>query len=57
MPLTTKERIQRKEVLLARPTTVVTRPVWIDCEGWLRIGRTGDMVQMLEDIGVPTRAR
>ena len=32
------------------------RPVWMDDFGALRIGRTGDMVQMLADIGVSDRA-
>lgn len=53
---TNAERIAHTIALMARPTTIVTRPVWIDDAGWLRIGRTDDMIQMLEDIGIKTRA-
>jgi hypothetical protein len=54
--MTSRDRLARTAALLAHPLTVVTRPVWIGCDGWLRIGRTGDMVQMMDDIGVQTRA-
>lgn len=51
--MTDLERIERTKALLARPTTVVTRPVWIGCDGYLRLSR-GDMRQMLEDLGFRT---
>lgn len=51
-----RERIERTKALLAHPTTVVTVPCWIGCDGWLRLGR-GDMRQMLEDLGHRTSAQ
>lgn len=53
--MTDKERVERTEALLARSTTAVTKPVWVACDGWLRLGR-GDMARMLDDLGIPTRA-
>jgi hypothetical protein len=49
--------VESTKVLLARATTVVTRPVWIGCDGWLRIGRTEGMVTMLDDLNIRSRAQ
>jgi len=54
--LSDHERYTRTEALLKRPTTVVTHPVWIGDDGWLRTGR-GDTRQMLEDLGYRTSAQ
>ena len=48
--MTDRERIERAKHLLLRAQ--ITRPVWIGCDGWLRIGRTDDMVCMLDDLGI-----
>jgi hypothetical protein len=49
--------VESIKALLARQTTVVTRPVWIGCDGWLRVGRTEGMVTMLDDLGIRTSAQ
>ena len=36
--------------------SIATRPVWFGDDDMLRIGHSGDMIQMLEDLGVSTRA-
>jgi ribosomal protein L13E len=49
------ERVARTEALLRHPLTIITRPVWIDGYGDLRLGR-GDTAAMLEHLGVQTRS-
>jgi len=53
--VTDAERYERAKALLARAT--VARPVWIGDDGWLRIGRTDDMRQMLDDLGIKTSSQ
>lgn len=51
--MTTLERIARAKAI----TPQATRPVWIGCDGWLRIAHTDDMIQMLIDLGYRTTAQ
>lgn len=37
-----------------RPVNI--KPVWIDDYGSARIGRTGDLITMLDDLGISDRA-
>ena len=52
--MTHLERIERAQDLLARIN--LKRPVWIDCTGRFRMGRSADMIEMLETLGYSTRA-
>jgi hypothetical protein len=52
--MTDRERIERAKQLRDRVT--INRAPWIGCDGWFRIGHTDDMRQMLDDLGVPSRA-
>lgn len=51
-PLTDAERKQRVASLLERPTTSCLPCYWIGDDGWIRKGRTGDMIAMMDDLGV-----
>lgn len=46
----------RGGLVTLRGGTRIKRPVWRDDRGVYRIGRTGDMVQMLADLGISDRA-
>lgn len=51
MPL---DPLQRARFLLARITPA--RPVWVGCDGRLRMAHTDDMREMLERLGYSTVA-
>lgn len=42
----------RREYILR----LATRPVWFADDGGLRVGRSSDLVEMLEALGIRTRA-
>lgn len=46
------EKVERLRVLLEKSTTVITRPVWAGDDGMLRIGHSGDLVEMLNNVGI-----
>lgn len=50
--MTAEEMKRRAQSLLLR--CEATRPVWVGDDGRLRIGRSGDLVQMLTDLRIPT---
>lgn len=50
--MTGEEMKLRAQALLARCET--TRPVWIGDDGRLKLGHSGDLVQMLTDLRIQT---
>lgn len=53
--LSAVERVQRcRHSLIRWPAS---RPVWVGDDGWLRVGHSGDMIEMLERLGVKTSAQ
>lgn len=50
--LTDEQRKARIRAILSRSPG--RRPVWIGDDGRLRLGHSGDLTQMLQDLNIPT---
>jgi hypothetical protein len=44
----------REIVAICHLVGVKPRPIWLGDDGAMRVGHSGDMVQLLDDLGVPT---
>lgn len=56
-PLSASERIARFWLCMARMDRLgqFRRSFWQGCDGSIRCGRSGDVAQMLDDLGIEAR--
>lgn len=58
-PLTIAERAERTAANIAKAASMRlprAQAMWVDADGRARIGHSGDVVTMLDDLRIPSRA-